>query len=268
LNAIALANLGNYNAIADTHKKGAISIMPPKILSHKLDSIIVKQRVDDGYINLNQIAKASGKRLDNWIRLKETTSLLREFKESQDYQNLQPLVSTEGRNGGTWAHPDIAIQFAQWCNPSFALQVSRWVRAWMSQAASNAQWQQVRIEGKATRRSLTDAIADYIERHADELSENEKRWMYTNASQQVDLVVFGRIAKKLAEDLEVSRENLRDSFTSDELQLVREVENTAMRRIDRFDTHPIEAVATCSDRLAIPVQTRKATGQLPADPNG
>lgn len=29
---------------------------------------------------------------------------------------------------GTFAHPDIAIQFAQWCSPSFALWVSRQVR--------------------------------------------------------------------------------------------------------------------------------------------
>lgn len=26
---------------------------------------------------------------------------------------------------GTWAHPHIAIQFAQWCSPKFALWVSR-----------------------------------------------------------------------------------------------------------------------------------------------
>lgn len=30
--------------------------------------------------------------------------------------------------GGTFAHPDIAIQFAQWCSPAFALWVSRQIR--------------------------------------------------------------------------------------------------------------------------------------------
>lgn len=132
----------------------------------------------------------------------------------------------------------------------------------MSQSATKAQWQQVRIEGKATRRSLTDAIADYIQRHTDELSDNDKRWLFTNASQQVDLIVFGRIAKKLAEDLEVPRENLRDSFTSDELQLVREVENTSMRLIDRDDIHPLEAVRQMGTRLIIPVQMRGIKGKL------
>jgi KilA-N domain len=34
--------------------------------------------------------------------------------------------------GGTWLHPDLAIQLAQWCSPAFAIQVSRWVREWMT----------------------------------------------------------------------------------------------------------------------------------------
>ena len=28
--------------------------------------------------------------------------------------------------GGTWLHPDLAMQCAQWCNKPFAIQVSRW----------------------------------------------------------------------------------------------------------------------------------------------
>ncbi|HEY9598313.1 MAG TPA: Rha family transcriptional regulator [Cyanophyceae cyanobacterium] len=117
-------------------------------------------------------------------------------------------------------------------------------------------WQQRRLESKTTRHSFTDTIEDYISRHP-ELSDNDKRWMFTNVSQQVDLAVFGRVAKKLAADLDVPRENLRDSFTSEELQLVREVENTAMRLIDIQDTHPIEAVKQAKERLLVPTQTRK-----------
>ena len=38
------------------------------------------------------------------------------------------MHSTSGRYGGSWIHPDLAIQLAQWCSPSFAIQVSRWTR--------------------------------------------------------------------------------------------------------------------------------------------
>jgi hypothetical protein len=115
---------------------------------------------------------------------------------------------------------------------------------------------QKRIEGKMTRRSFTDAIFDYKLRHADELSDNDKNWMFSNASDQVDLAVFGRRAKKLATDLKAPKGRLRDSFTAEELQLVREVENTATRLIDFQDVHPIEAVRQAKERLLIPTQTR------------
>ena len=103
-----------------------------EIIARSFNGLTISQRKNDGYINLNQLADASGKRIDNWKRLKETTSFLREFSSSPEYQGIQPLIEFEGRNGGTWAHPDIAIQFAQWCSSAFALQVSRWVRDWMT----------------------------------------------------------------------------------------------------------------------------------------
>ncbi len=53
-----------------------------------------------------------------------------------------------------------------------------------------------------------------------------------NASQRATLVVFGRKAKKLAEDLGVPPDNLLDALTPDELILLLEVEDTAMRLID------------------------------------
>lgn len=102
------------------------------IITRDLSGQIVGQDQDNGYIHLNPIANASGKRVADWKENKETTALLAQFNQDPTYQGFQPLVAIGGRNGGTWAHPDIAIQFAQWCNPAFTLQVSRWVREWMT----------------------------------------------------------------------------------------------------------------------------------------
>lgn len=118
---------------------------------------------------------------------------------------------------------------------------------------------QARLEGKETRRDLTDAIKSYIDRHS-ELSENNRKWLYVNASQRVVLVVFGRKAKKLAEDLGVDPDNLRDALTSKELLLLREVEDTAVRLIDLRDVHPDDAVQQTSERLLIQVQNRLSGG--------
>lgn len=114
----------------------------------------------------------------------------------------------------------------------------------------------VRVEGKGVRRELTDAIADYIKRHP-ELSDNRRKFMFINVSQQVDKKVFGRVAHQLASDLGVAAEKLRDALTAAELRLVTELENSAMRRIDLHDVDPVQAVKEAADALLIPVQERK-----------
>lgn len=96
------------------------------IAIHQLGSVEFYR--SGAYCNLNDIAKPFGKRVDNWMRLKSTTSLLREFEQDPCYNGNPGILTKEGRGGGTFAHPDIAIQFAQWCSPGFALWVSRQIR--------------------------------------------------------------------------------------------------------------------------------------------
>lgn len=48
----------------------------------------VRQRVVDGYIDLNQIATAAGKRIDNWLANKSTEELIAEFESQQRDQKL------------------------------------------------------------------------------------------------------------------------------------------------------------------------------------
>jgi hypothetical protein len=89
------------------------------------------------YVNLNDIAKPFGKRVNNWTRLKSTQDLFKAFGEDPSYNGVSPFRDRNLRSestgkftqgGGLYAHPDIAIQFAQWCSPAFALWVSRQVR--------------------------------------------------------------------------------------------------------------------------------------------
>jgi len=82
----------------------------------------------DGYINVTLLCKASGKRIDNWMRLDSTKKLFHEFSNSLGSEGVRNVDCLEGKYGGTFIHPDLAIQIAQWCSPSFAIQVSRWVR--------------------------------------------------------------------------------------------------------------------------------------------
>jgi hypothetical protein len=67
----------------------------------------------------------------------------------------------------------------------------------------------------------------------------------------VTLVVFWRKTKKLAEDLGVTSDSLRNALTPDELILLQEVEDTSIRLIDIQGTHPDIAIQLSAERLLI-----------------
>jgi hypothetical protein len=120
----------------------------PLVLANHQKGVVKMLRVG-AYTNLNDIAKPFGKRVDNWMRLKTTKELIEHFNQERSYNGVTPIYAVKGfsdlpshlrdalestadeefkRHGGTFAHPDIAIQFAQWCSPGFALWVSRQIR--------------------------------------------------------------------------------------------------------------------------------------------
>lgn len=129
---------------------------PTAIALHKLGSVEFLR--SGAYCNLNDIAKPFGKRVDNWIRLKSTQNLFEAFKQDPSYNGAEPITVKRGREkgsslvpsdlreptlgGGTWAHPDIAIQFAQWCSPGFALWVSRQIRHLLVYGEVNIHYQE------------------------------------------------------------------------------------------------------------------------------
>jgi len=248
-------------------------------LTHEVNGIGISQRVTDGFINGTAMCVAHNKLIADWFRNQETIELLFALAEDlginfnhgishnssiTSISKAYPQLVTSKRGspetgGGTYIHPDLAIQLAQWCNKTFAIQVSRWVRDLMVYLATAPQreWDGYRIEGKVTHRQLTDAIASYIERHP-ELSTNARGWLYTNAAEAVNLAIFNRKAKRLAEELGADRNRLRDSFNSEELLYIREVEDTAVRLIDQLDINPVDAVKMAAERLLIPKQHRLA----------
>lgn len=119
-----------------------------------------------------------------------------------------------------------------------------------------------RMQGKKVRRSFTDAIKDYLDRHP-ELSEDCREWIYVNSSEAVNKIVFGKRAWELRNERNADRHSLRDAFTAQELLLIQEVEDVATRLVDRKDEHPPVAVRLAGERLLLgarrqlPVQQRK-----------
>lgn len=80
----------------------------------------------EGRFNLNALHKASGlganKAPAQWLRTQTAKSLNAEL-EKETVQIC--IVSDEGRNGGTFAHELLAIEYAGWISPVFRLQVNQ-----------------------------------------------------------------------------------------------------------------------------------------------
>jgi KilA-N domain len=78
--------------------------------------------IPNEYKSLSEIAKASEKRLNNWVNRSEGKKAIADFKLK--YPKVEyPLVTKQGKGGGTWAHPELAAIFAAWCNPRFTAEV-------------------------------------------------------------------------------------------------------------------------------------------------
>jgi hypothetical protein len=83
----------------------------------------------DGYINVTSLCKAGGKDIRKWRAKKSSTDLINSLSQLTGIPVSSILQSQSGQHtGGTFAHPDIAIQIAQWVSVEFAIQVSRWTR--------------------------------------------------------------------------------------------------------------------------------------------
>lgn len=80
----------------------------------------------EGRFNLNALHNASGlgvnKAPAQWLRTKSAQEVINELQK----ETVQIcIVSSEGRNGGTYAHQLLAVSYAGWISPSFQLQVNQ-----------------------------------------------------------------------------------------------------------------------------------------------
>lgn len=148
-----------------------------KIL-HDVNGIVVEQRVTDSFINGTAMCVAHGKDISDWLKTDETWELVTALAEDLRIEPVQSKNRKSGNSvftrvsasypslvivrrgspengGGTWLHPDLAIQLAQRCSGPFAIQVSRWIREWIT-TGQNPLQSQADIERLIYRSTLKD----------------------------------------------------------------------------------------------------------------
>lgn len=104
-----------------------------------------------------------------------------------------------------------------------------------------------RVEGKAVRRGLTDAIKDYLSTQTG-LSLDYRTYIYINCSDYLNVVVLGCRSKSAKEFYQLTdRDALRDRVPAKALRELETAENLATRLIDDGGYEPLAAVKKACD---------------------
>jgi hypothetical protein len=214
---------------------------------------------DDRYVNLTDLAQASGKLFADWKRLKSTESYLTTLSGIMGIPIVGLISSNVGgtpETTGTWGHPKVAIRFAQWCSDEFAVQVDFWIDELLVTGTvslphyadnwDNPEWQKDRQIGKGKRLTLTDATKAWIARRKAEgikFTKAQEGKLFASHSNALNRGVYGRSAQELRDTLGISKNDLlRDYFPQDELWAIQTVEDAAAWLVHSKDMNPIEAV--------------------------
>ena len=102
------------------------------------------------------------------------------------------------------------------------------------------QWLSSRQQSKATRRSFTTVINNYVLAHNEELSDNYKTFIYNNCTDAIYRLLFGCSAKKLRESWNCR--DVRDELTIEEVFMVASIERLAATLIEEKDVEPQQAI--------------------------
>ena len=123
--------------------------------------------------------------------------------------NAIGIISKSGNNGGTYAHPDIAFEFASWLSPEFKLYlITEFQRLKKNEAYQNKiDWHANRVLAKANYVIHTDAIKNTI---VPTLTEKQKKFVYAEEADVLNVALFGMTAKEWRENIPGLKGNIRD----------------------------------------------------------
>ena len=110
--------------------------------------------------------------------------------------NAKGFISKRGKyDGGTFAHPDIALEFASWIDPAFKLYlIQEFERLKYDEAYQNkVEWSVRRSLSKTNYRIHTDSIKENI---VPTLTEKQKLYVYADEADVINVALFGMTAKE------------------------------------------------------------------------
>ena len=120
------------------------------------------------------------------------------------------IISKSGNNGGTYAHSDIAFEFASWLSPEFKLYlITEFQRLKKKEANENKlDWNAGRILTKINYSLQTESIRENI---VPILTERQKEYVYQNEADILNVALFGMTAREWEANNPNIEGNIRDN---------------------------------------------------------
>jgi hypothetical protein len=139
--------------------------------------------------------------------------------------NAIGLVSKSGRYGGTYAHEDIAFEFASWISSSFKLYlVTEFKRLKKDENQRlSLEWNLQRTLSKINYRIHTDAIKEEIIPNV--VTKEQITFIYANEADLLNVALFGKTAAQWRHENPNSKGNIRDLATLEQLVVLSNMES-------------------------------------------
>jgi len=214
---------------------------------------------DDDYISLTDIARRKNPLepkdvVKNWMRTRSTIDFLALWEElnNADFKGVEidPLrlasgtnaftlsasqwiertnaigiVSKRGAKGGTYAHLDIALEFASWVSPEFKLYLITEFKRLKTeeQKQLSSEWNLQRTLAKINYRIHTDAIKAHIIQP--EVTKAQANRVYADEADLLNVALFGQTAAQWRTSHPDAKGNVRDEATLEQLVVLSNMES-------------------------------------------
>jgi len=218
--------------------------------------IAILSHCKEEYISITDIARYKDMRTDyiiqNWMRNRNTIEFLGIWEklnnpdfnpiEFDGFRNrsglnsftLTPrqwiektnaigIISKAGRYGGTYAHRDIALEFATWISVEFKLYLIKEVQRLKEEEEKKLGWDLKRNLAKINYRIHTDAIKENLIPPA--LSKYQIDHVYASEADILNMALFGKTAAQWKEDNPEQKVTIRDHANISQLVCISNLEN-------------------------------------------